>query len=288
MAPTFQELEPCKGMDEQEPGIVVPLKGSNEFIVADGRGFNVACTASRDLVHLDEIKDFRSDPVWSKLQHLYIPVAGPASGARLYHISSRALPGMDKAMVVVTDSRRNPVGKPLKVLVVSPKTVKISIRPALVLDRDNKPVSSTETPTNALQSLVDQMNSIWEPQANVHFQLVGTDPVLLDGLKLDSVLDVQNRYILPLFLKSKDPGAELTMFLVRRALDGRPVNGVTRATDGISLISDDRSDYTMAHEAGHFLGLGEKDKADSILLMGSGRKISYTEASTANKGYTRN
>ena len=150
MAPTFQELEPCKGMDERVPGIVVPLKGSNEFIVADGRGFKVTCNVHQEVVTLEEITDFSSDPVWSKLQQLYIPVAGPDSGARLFHISSRVLPGYDVAKVVVTDPRtKKPVGMPLKVLVVSHKTVKISIRPALVLDRDNKPVSSTETPTNA-------------------------------------------------------------------------------------------------------------------------------------------
>ncbi len=89
------------------------------------------------------------------------------------------------------------------------------------------------------------------------------------------------------------------MFLVKAARDNSGlVNGVTEAANGIALISDSRSDTTMAHEAGHFLGaLNENGKysqqyghqgTDADLLMrdgGAGRKIPYGEVTDFNKGY---
>jgi hypothetical protein len=57
----------------------------------------------------------------------------------------------------------------------------------------------------------------------------------------------------------------LTFFLASES-DGRrtAANGATNAKEGVSLIADSRSDSTMAHEAGHFLGaLNEKGKYDS-------------------------
>ena len=101
------------------------------------------------------------------------------------------------------------------------------------------------------------------------------------------------------FLQERDKDSALTFFLVYRVRDGgRPARGVTIAKDRISLIGDDRSDSTMAHEAGHFLGsLNEKGnysseyghpEKDQEMLMHehhTGTKISYSAVPNFNYGY---
>jgi hypothetical protein len=89
--------------------------------------------------------------------------------------------------------------------------------------------------------------------------------------------------------------------MVKRAVnrDSKDL-GVINSEAGISLISDDRSDSTMAHEAGHFLGsLSESGKfsqryghqgTDANLLMragGAGHKIPYSLVPDFNKGYRK-
>ena len=108
-----------------------------------------------------------------------------------------------------------------------------------------------------------------------------------------------NSTTFPSFESMKDPAAALTAFLVRRAYDdGARVSGVTNAKAGLCLIGDDRTENTLAHEAGHYLGaLDESGKfsqryghqgTDPDLLMrdgGAGRKIPFGQATDFNKGY---
>src|SRR4029077_1114064 len=57
------------------------------------------------------------------------------------------------------------------------------------------------------------------------------------------------------FLDERDSGSALTFFLVRKVTNGGTAdNGATNAKERVSLIADSRSDSTMAHEGGHFLG----------------------------------
>ena len=79
---------------------------------------------------------------------------------------------------------------------------------------------------------------------------------MIDGLSPTSKgADIQNSAMAASFRSNKDPAADLTVFLVRRAFDGAiPVSGVTDAKAGFALIGDNRSETTLAHEAGHFLG----------------------------------
>ena len=142
------------------------------------------------------------------------------------------------------------------------------------------------------------MNAIWNPQANVYFELGRTDAATIEGLapKADR-LDMQK---LPQgFLDERDSGAALTFFLVYAVRDGgTPALGVTTAVDRISLIADSRSDSTMAHEAGHFLGslnekgnysskYGHPEKSQEMLMHAdhTGNKISYSAVTNFNYGY---
>jgi hypothetical protein len=299
--PTFRQVMPYKGVDEHIPtgnaGIIVPLGGSNVVILADGSAHKVTSTVGR-AVQVDEITNPHTHPVWSMLVAVTLSVEKLKAGAiRVFNIVGNSPVGIDVAMVQATNTRTTRVEAMLKVLVLRQLLIKISIRPVQVLDDQKKVVNFTEAPTDA-QNLLDQMNSIWEPQANIVFTLGRTDPALIDGLLAKSQgADIQNPTMSASFQSQKDRAADLTVFLVRRAFDGKDrVSGVTNAKEGFALIGDDRSTTTLAHEAGHFLGaLDENGKfsqryghrgTDPELLMrdgGAGWKIPFSLVRDFNK-----
>ncbi len=67
----------------------------------------------------------------------------------------------------------------LKVIVLDKKTVKVAIRPVQV--RNDKQLLSLGNAADP-KKLLDEMNAIWNPQANVYFELGRTDPATIDGL----------------------------------------------------------------------------------------------------------
>jgi len=295
---------PYKGVDEHIPtgnaGIIVPSGGSNTVILADGSALKVAATVGR-AVQADEITNPRTHPVWSMLVAVALSIEKLKAGAiRVFNIVGNSPVGLDVARVQATNTRTSKVEATLKVLVLRQLSIKISIRPTLVLDDQRNEVSFTNAPI-AAQSMLDQMNSIWEPQANIVFTLGRTDPALIDSLSPKSEgANIQNPAELASFQSKKDRAADLTMFLVRRAFDGKKrVIGVTNAKEGVTLIGDDRSVTTLAHEAGHFLGaLNEHGKfsqkydhkgTDPELLMrdgGAGWKIPFSLVTDFNKRFT--
>ena len=307
MPPMFLELAPCNGVDEKTASggaaIIVPYKGSNSVVVVDAtrKDYKVGCRTPG--VDVAEIADFSKDALWSKLQNLHIPVASVESGARLFEITGNICVGLNAAQVEATNRHTLKPEAALKVLVLRPLNKKISIRSTQVLVENNKTVSFTNTQISAdgAQKLLDGMNAIWQPQANISFQLGRTEPALIKGLKPDSRADLRKDNVLGFFVSSKDPAADLTMFLVQRAFDGDEVDGVTNAKEGVTLISDHRlNDTTLAHEAGHFVGaLNENGKyskpypdngTDLDFLMSRGHtgyRIPYSQVTDLNKGYTR-
>ena len=301
--PAFRQVLAFSGVDERTAtgnvGIIVPLRGSNVVFLADGPTLQVESTAT-PAVQVEEITDPRRHPIWSKLIAAALSFENlKARAIRVFKISGNSLAGIDVAKVVARNDSTRKVEATLKVLVLKQKLVKISIRPTQVSDGPKNIVRFTNSSGSA-QTLLDQMNLVWEPQANIVFQLARTDPALIDGLSPTSVgADIQNPTMAASFQSNKDPAADLTVFLVRRAFDGKnSVNGVTDAKAGFSLIGDNRSETTLAHEAGHFLGaLNEHGKfsqkyghqgTDPDLLMrdgGAGRKIPFGLVTDFNKGY---
>ena len=175
--------------------------------------------------------------------------------------------------------------------------MKVAIRPVQV--RDGKQLVSLCNAADPKQ-LLDEMNAIWNAQANVYFELGRTDPATIEELSPQA--DTIEMKKLPNgFLDKRDSGSALTFFLVRKVTDGGTAdNGATKAKEGVSLIADSRSDSTMAHEAGHFLGaLNEKGKYDSeyghpeksqemlMHIHHTGKKIPYSAVTKFNYGYRR-
>ena len=131
-------------------------------------------------------------------------------------------------------------------------------------------------------------------------ELGRTDAATIDGLSPQA--DAIEMLKLPQsFLDERDSRSALTFFLVRKVTDGgTPDNGATRAKERISLIADSRSDSTMAHEAGHFLGslnakgnydseYGHPEKSQEMLMHAqhTGNKIPYSAVLNFNHGYRR-
>jgi hypothetical protein len=294
--PTFREVTPYFGMDEHLPssepgiivaGIIVAKEGSNAFIFANGPRVRVASAA----VTLDEITDPLAHPNLAKFLSLVLPIDKRKAGTiRIFNI-----PGDSNSLCKDKEVRGG--GRTLKVTVLKQKLVTISIRAVQVRDDDGNKVSLS-APFDP-QTLLNEMNSIWTPQANIVFRLGTADPALIDGAKPESRIDIANPTMFKSFTANKDPAAALTMFLLLRAYhNGTPVGGVTDTKEGFSLIADDRSNRTMAHEAGHRLGSlnerGDFSRAyghqgtDQDLLMAEGapgRKIPYGLVTDFNMNY---
>ena len=102
-------------------------------------------------------------------------------------------------------------------------------------------------------------------------------------------------------MDERDSASALTFFLVRKVTDGGTADkGATNAKERVSLIADSRSDSTMAHEAGHFLGAlnadgkydseyGHPEKSQEMLMHvhHTGNKIPYSALTKFNYGYRR-
>jgi len=216
---------------------------------------------------------------------------------RIFRIKGDAPVGFDKVRVEAKNTKTRKAEATLKVIVLDKKTVKVAIRPVQV--RDGKQLVSLGNAADP-KKLLTEMNAIWNPQANVYFELGRTDAATIDGLSPQA--DAIEMQKLPKgFLDERDSGSVLTFFLVRKVTNGGTVdNGVTNAKERISLIADSRSDSTMAHEAGHFLGAltaegkydseyGHPEKSQEMLMHVHhiGKKIPYSAVTKFNYGCRR-
>lgn len=297
MAAKFREVTKYSGVDEDlstsYQGIIVRLKGSNQVMLEDGAGLIVRANLPSAVKVREITSNYPAALSANQLASL------KSRALRLFEISADVVAGYDKAYVTAKDSKGNEKAK-LKVMVLRPRPATISIRPVWVL-KGTREVPLTED-TSSAQSLVDAMNAIWTPQANVVFTLEPSEKAVIKGISPEAkAVDITNADILKELIKAKGSAKGLTAFMVNQALDNRKVvNGVTNAEAGIALISDKRRDTTLAHEAGHYLGaVDEKGKyirqyghpgSQSVEMLmrdeGSGSKIPYSAVPDFNKGYT--
>jgi hypothetical protein len=299
MAAMFREVAAYSGVDENLPsgkqGIVIPSGGSTLVILEGGSGLEVRSSLPAKVhVHEFKTKQERAGATRNATNPSDAMRRFEAGSWRIFSITGDSPVGLDKVTVEAKNNAHDSEAT-LKVIVLAKKTVKVAIRPVLVRD-GNQLVSLGKTADP--DKLLQEMNAIWNPQANVYFELGRTDPATIEGLapKADR-LDMQK---LPQsFLDERDSGSALTFFLVYAVRDGgTPALGVTTAKDRISLIADGRSDSTMAHEAGHFLGslnekgnysskYGHPEKSQEMLMHAdhTGNKISYSAVTSFNYGY---
>jgi hypothetical protein len=300
MSAVFREVAPYSGVDENLPtgvqGIVVPSDGSTLVILQDGRGLDVRSTMPSK-VHVYEFKTSQERAVAAR------NAPNPSEATRrfddgswrIFRIKADAPVGFDTVKVEAKKARK--AEATLKVVVLDKKTVKVAIRAVQV--RDGKQLLSFGNAADP-KKLLNEMNAIWNPQANVYFELGRTDPATIDGISPQA--DAIEMQKLPKgFLDERDSGSALTFFLVRKVTNGgTPDNGVTNAKERVSLIADSRSDSTMAHEAGHFLGAltaegkydseyGHPEKSQEMFMHAQhiGKKIPYSAVTKFNYSYRR-
>ena len=221
MAANFLEVAAYSGVDENLPtsgqGIVVPSGGSTLVILEGARDLDVRSTLPSK-VHVYEFKTKQERTGAAR------NASNPAEAMRrfdedswrIFRIKADAPVGFDKVRVEAKNTKTRKAEATLKVIVLDKKTVKVAIRPVQVLD-GKRPVSlgSAADP----KQLLDEMNAIWNPQANVYFELGRTDAATIDGLSPQT--DVIEMQKLPKgFLDERDSGSALTFFLVRKVTDG--------------------------------------------------------------------
>src|ERR1700736_830799 len=299
MAATFREVTAYSGVDENLPtggqGIVVPSGGSTLVILQDGRGLDVRSTIpSKVYVYEFKTKQERTGAVRNASNPSEAMRRFDDDSWRIFRVKADTPVGFDKVRVEAKRTKADKAEATLKVIVLDKKTVKVAIRPAQV--RDGKQLVSLGNAADA-QKLLDEMNAIWNPQANVYFELGRTDAAAIEGLSPQA--DAIEMQKLPKgFLDERDSRSALTFFLVRKVTDGGTAdNGATNAKERVSLIADSRSDSTMAHEAGHFLGAltaegkydseyGHPEKSQEMLHVDHiGKKIPYAAVPKFNYGY---
>jgi hypothetical protein len=312
----FQEVFSSAGVDESvtPPGMIVPVdpagKGDNFNIVrltstAGGKDFtNLRLEAKPDILKIEPI----SGSVLLTLASMAAITFGlaanfgvganlpltPRPDTRYFKISSKQ--PFRNVRVQALSSRG--VEANLQVAVLKPRVVKLAIRPVMVLGPDGTPVFHSTKPFDA-NAMVDQMNAIWTPQANVVFKLVSSAPAKLfdERLKLTEKdrlkASVNITIFADLLVENKDKNADLTMFLVQWCAENlrNPdyPHGVTNPALGISLIGDWRTQEPNmpAHEAGHFLGFKnhtedykDRNPNDLVLMHGGAPspKINFNDA----------
>jgi hypothetical protein len=302
MAATFREVTAYSGVDENLPtggqGIVVPSGGSTLVILQDGRGLDVRSTIpSKVYVYEFKTRQERAGAVRNASNPSEAMRRFDDDSWRIFRVKADAPVGFDKVRVEAKRTKADKAEATLKVIVLDKKTVKVAIRPAQV--RDGKQLVSLGNAADA-QKLLDEMNAIWNPQANVYFELGRTDAATIEGLSPQADA-IEMQKLLKGFLDERDSRSALTFFLVRKVTDGGTADkGATNAKERVSLIADSRSDSTMAHEAGHFLGAltaegkydseyGHPEKSEEMLMHVHhiGKKIPYSAIPKFNYGYRR-
>jgi hypothetical protein len=279
MPAIFQEIFLAAGVDEDakpRPGMIVPVGGSNVMRLAGGTGLRLEGPRPLKIEELPPSQTAIMAALSLGINPAGLLRPGALIGARYFVISGRTPIGPVQVKAVgANSSKPDPV---LDVAVLRQRKVKLSIRPVQVRGPQGGLVFHSKKPFD-FKAMVDQMNFIWTPQANVAFELVSSDPVqIIDEAEIAKILDLKETKEAPLpsmvvlqrfkelFNRLKDKSADLTMFLVESVGDlndprilyghANPALGITDPALGISLIGDQRVFVRelMAHEAGHFIG----------------------------------
>ena len=284
MPASFKDVFASAGVDQDAkpwPKMIVPLFGSNIVRLVDGTGL---WPVGPPMLKIDELQ-------WQQaaiLLALNMPAnvismltgslrPGALLRSRYFRISSNTPVGPTPVQVKAVPQGRavapggSTAGATLDVVVLRPRTVKLSIRAVQVRAPQGGIVNHSKKPYDP-RTLVDQMNSIWAPQANVVFELISSSPVqIVDEVEIAKALDLNTssgaqvpamvviQRFTDILSRLKDQSAHLTMFLVESAGDlkdsralyvrAKQVIGVTDPKLGISLIGDERTTHPGTHGA---------------------------------------
>jgi len=285
----FQEVFRRSGVDERRspPGMVVPLRGDNIVALIDpGRKLKFESNAYVGIKEIDgaairtrvmQVRDTFSEPdIDSQLRAAALPATFNGD-ARFFEIKGRIKTGLP-GLVVMARSANKMIKPMLQVAVLPEIKIKVAFRNVMVPGSGGAPAFHAKNPCNDQPELLT-MNNIWRPQANIHFERVPSDWVVIDDSQAAAKQELANAFgmkdaslatfpdvievekLKGFFVKHKVQGAHLTIFCVDKLWsNGKSPNGSFARGLDLAFISSQRGPNTSAHEAGHFLGYYSKSE----------------------------
>jgi hypothetical protein len=318
--------------------MVVPLGGSN-LVLLETNGKPVEVRSSHRAVRVEEIDgtDIRRKLIDTNIavnqpdvDSLYKEAMLPTSmfwynKPRFFRVSGNTVPlgfssakekAFSGALVQAFSGRK--VEATLRVVVLDTMTVRVAIRNVQVPDGGGGFRFHSRRPCDP-QNELTMMNAVWTPQANLAFELVSSEPALVDDRDAGTRAELGKAFglrdpdtaVFPpeidppklsaFFKKLSNPAAHVNLFVVDR-MKGGPSGVMTPL--GVGFIASNRYPTTFAHEAGHFLlGHAEngqwldmghtynKDKDEDLRELmrdgGSGWKIPFDMVKTVRTFFER-
>ena len=288
----FFEVFRCVGVDEDAnpPAMLLAPHQSRLVALADGDGFSVKPRHSA--IKVTEILDpqaliaIRNDfhntlmqpGVDEKLRSGFMPdiVFSSRGPTRYFSVEGGALVGPPATFIDAKSKGRSTKDDTmLQVVVVKEKKIKLAIRNLQVAASDTGTalVNHANKPS-VPEKDVASMNAVWTPQANIVFDLVSSDPLVIDdrleairkelskafGLKDGTIPEVGEviapHKLVDMIVSRNKTSAEFTIIVARKAIDSSNdvTDGITIPSGGFAVVTDHRDLTTMAHEAGHYIG----------------------------------
>lgn len=284
----FVQMLPKSGIFADQNFMTVPKSGFNLVYLRDGKNFDITHD-DRIAVHevaFDEVemiakaymstRDAGADSVDRLLRlrtAMYGSVGAAASG-KLLQVKAKG----DRLPVL--SAKRGGAEVRLDVAILKRKELAVAFKFVKHTTSSRAVQALTRyTPADA-QGWIDKLNWIFGAQANVYFKLVSADWI---SLKTTASQPMTFEEFGKTLVPQKHIGAAMTCFLIGKykgsatgsdaAGSFSPSQRVTVLDDGPTYGIFDDSDYdsfigVMAHEFGHFAGLGHHDRARVMMSRG--------------------
>jgi hypothetical protein len=284
MSAAFREAWKWSGVDETTqdgPAMVVPMGGSNFVQLENGADLDVGPKNKKSKrIKITEVGASTQGSL-EKVKKEQLTLRSELrfnSGRRTFEIHGLQPAGYRGEEVQAINTReKNKVEAKLRVVVLKPKTVTVSIRPVQVRDSSGKLVHHSKLPFDA-KKLIEEMKLILTPQTAIVLSLGLTTPApVLDEALIAKLLELKTATKAPLpevvsvdrfkgvFKDLRDPKADVTIFAVQKVGSGLNQDGSAIEQSGtmdsnlkIGFVADNSNHFfyvrTMAHELAHFLG----------------------------------
>ncbi len=292
MSVAFRETWKWSGVDETTPdgpAIVVSMGGSNFVQLENGADLDVGPKNKKSKKikitevgastrgSLEKLEKVKKEQITLRSELRF------NSGRRTFEIHGLQPAGYrGEEVQAINTSEKNKVEAKLRVVVLKPKLVTVSIRPVQVRNSSGKLVHHSKLPFDA-KKLIEEINLILTPQTAIVLSLGLTTPApVLDEALIAKLLELKTVTKAPLpevvsvdrfkgvFKDLRAPKADVTIFAVQKVGSGLNQNGSAIEKTGtmdsnlkIGFVADNSDHFfyvrTMAHELAHFLGRRRTD-----------------------------
>lgn len=240
---------------------MVPVNGQKEIELIAGSGLTVMDGGAH--LKIIELKE--------------TTLGGPRASNRKFVIK-----GLKKGKTAIWAKDRSRISAQMIAQVIPQRIVTITFN--FVSDRGEK--HYTKRDPKIADDLIQKLNNIYLPQANVKFQKIASRKLKIDAdlgevVVRDKKTPSNDKF--SLLVDSRDPNAQINVFFVWKCQTA----GMSHDTDGVAEIAVSRDEKTncmveddlgasfervVAHEVGHNLGLKDDFSASDLLMYGQTAK----------------